>query len=137
MYKLDPYLSVNRCYRRLHADYNQHKSLIIAVDFDNTIYDYHQKGRQFPQVLDLLKRCNALGFKLVIFTANKDKQLIWTTCTDLEIEITGINENVLTGFSSSDKIYYNILLDDRAGLKQSYDTLLKLVTSIEEENKTK
>ena len=135
MYKLDPYLNVNRCTRRLLADFNQYKSLIVAVDFDNTIYDYHQKGRQFPQVVNLLKRCNVLGFSIVIFTANQDKGLIWKTCTEMGIEITGINRNVLTGFSNSDKIYYNILLDDRAGLKQSYDTLLKVVTHAEEENK--
>jgi hypothetical protein len=85
-------------------------------------------------MIDLLKRCNQCKLPLVIFTANQDHQMIVEYCQEIEIKIEGININYLTQFENSGKIYYNILLDDRAGLATSYDILNKVLNYIEEEN---
>lgn len=64
----DPYFDVDTCARRLMSEYMQHKSLIVAVDFDDTVYDFHRAGHDYGQILDLVRRCQALGFHIVLFT---------------------------------------------------------------------
>ena len=50
--------------------------------------------------------------------------------------IDAINENVIdpeeSGFGESRKIFFNILLDDRAGLGQAYNILDQLLVEIEQ-----
>ena len=52
---------------RLYGDYLLHKSLFIAFDFDNTIFDYHNAGRDFHHIIDVLKKCSDHGHKLILF----------------------------------------------------------------------
>lgn len=127
----DPFLNYVFCYDRLLREYELHHSLIVAVDFDDTIYDYHNKGHTYTNVIELLKKCSKRGFKIIIFTANKDHKLINNYCNKIGLNIEGINKNVIPQFDDCGKIYYNILLDDRAGLPAAYFFLNKLI----EENK--
>lgn len=131
---MDYFLDNSNCDNRLLQDYRTHKSIVVAVDFDNTIYDFHKAGILFTRVIKLLKRCNALGFPVVIFTANTDHALVKAHCAGIGIDITGINENVIPGFTGG-KIYYNILLDDRAGLPSAYGTLRYVVDIAERKPK--
>ena len=115
---------------RLLNDYVEHRNLIIAFDFDNTIYDYHQKGYSFNDVLDLLRECSELNFTMVLFTANEDdEKLVFAKkyCADRHIRVDYINESPIM---KTIKPYYNILLDDRAGLEESYRILKKVITII-------
>lgn len=133
----DPFLSAVECYNRLLNDYRRHESLVVAVDFDNTIYDFHNKGYIFDNVISLIKDCNELGFKVVIFSSSPKSRhaFIRKHCEEIGIKIDGINEDVVDftkggEINAGGKIYYNIFLDDRAGLGQAYDTLNSLVQSI-------
>lgn len=56
--------------------------------------------------------------------------MIQEYCKEIGIKIEGININYLPQFKNSGKIYYNILLDDRAGLETSYNILHKLLNYI-------
>ena len=48
------------------------------------------------------------------------------------IVLDSINKNPIPmPYGNHGKIYYNILLDDRAGLGQAYDTLTELLKMIE------
>jgi len=134
----DPYLNPDYVYSRLSEEYLKHKSLVIALDYDNTIFDYHKKGFIFEKVIKLIKVCNDLKFKIVIFSgsAKERHDEIYKYCETIGIKIDGINEDVIdwnqdkTLDWSKSKIYYNIFLDDRAGLLEAYTTLNKLVTNI-------
>ncbi len=130
----DRYLNSKHVGDRLHAEYNQHKKLIIACDFDETLYDFHKRGDKYPKLTELLKRCNQAGFYVVIFTANADHDLVRRHCEEVGVEIFGINESVLrecdSGFPETRKIYYNAFLDDRAGLDSVYDSLSELLDMI-------
>jgi len=126
---MDKFLNRTECVARLLDDYEKHGNLIVAVDFDNTIYDFHKEGIEFNDVVQLVKQCNKLNFSVVIFTANTDHKLIEKHCKSLDIEIKGINKNVLDGFTGG-KIYYNILLDDRAGLATAFYTLKNTISLI-------
>jgi len=85
-----------------------------------------------------MKDCNALGFRIVIFSgSSKERHIaIHMECNKLGIVIDGINEDLIDWHPvkshdwSRSKIYFNILLDDRAGLKCAYDALRNLVDEL-------
>lgn len=134
----DPFLDNTYAYLRLLNEYEKHKSLVIAADFDNSIYDYHSKGYKFPALIKLLQDCNKIGFKIVIFSGSAKERhpFIREYCEKIGVKIDGINEDVIDWHKdksldwSNSKIYFNILLDDRCGLKSAYDVLKLLVDNI-------
>lgn len=117
-------------YERLRKDYLEHGSLFVAFDYDNTVFDYHNQGIKYDKVIDLLRTCRALGFTLILFTGNEGAQLemIENDLRNRDIPYDLINENPLM---KTRKPYYNILLDDRAGLFESYKNLKKLTNAIQ------
>lgn len=132
---IDAFLKTDVCVERLLGEYHEHKKLIVAVDFDDTVFDYHDKGRTYDGVLDLLRRCQKLGFWIVLFTAcapdKRDEQRAYLT--NHGVVIHSINENPIDlPFGNHGKIYFNILLDDRAGLGQAVEILTRVVEKAEE-----
>ncbi len=124
---MDYYLNSENTYQRLEREYQQYNALVVAFDFDNTVYDYHQKGLEFTQVIELLRQLKQIGCYLIIFTANDDYEFIKEYCTKSKIPYDSINQNPPFYQTQSPKIYYNALLDDRAGLRETYDCLSRLV----------
>ena len=53
----DPYMNNDLCVERLVDNWKQHGRIIIAFDFDNTVYDYYEKNYTYTKVIDLLKEC--------------------------------------------------------------------------------
>jgi hydroxymethylpyrimidine pyrophosphatase-like HAD family hydrolase len=125
-----PYLTVDAAYQRLLQEYSTHKSLTVAVDFDNTIYDYHQTEMDCSEVIDLLRKLKSIGFYIIIWTASEDHSFIDEYCNRLNIPYDRINENPPFFAGKARKIYYNELLDDRAGLKESFDRLTKIYNHV-------
>jgi predicted HAD superfamily phosphohydrolase YqeG len=111
-------------------EYNQYGSLVIAYDFDNTVYDFHQKGQTYEQVISLLKLLKAAGCYLIVFTANEDIRFVTRYLLNNQIPFDSINENPPFFKSKAAKIYFNALLDDRAGLAQVYQELTLLLTML-------
>ena len=116
-------------YNRLKQDYLVHKSLFVAFDYDNTIFDFHNQGIYYDEIIEILRICKSLGFTLILFTGNEGEKLevIKQDLKSREIPYDLINENPLM---KTRKPYYNILLDDRAGLKESYNNLKKMIDEI-------
>lgn len=133
---MDAYFDTTRAVNRLFQEWQKHPRLIIACDFDDTVYDTHDNGFKFDEVISLLKECKKLDFYVVMFTASKVERypMIREHMTNLGIEIDGINKNVIElPFGNNGKIYANIFLDDRAGLFQAATTLLNLINKIKAE----
>ena len=126
---MDFYLKKENTFERLLREYKKYDSLVVAFDFDNTVYDFHQKGLNFTDVITLLQNLKKIGCYLIIFTANEDEDFVKKYCKDNQIPFDTINENPPFHQSKSRKIYYNILLDDRAGLHETFTHLTKLVTT--------
>lgn len=116
-------------YERLKQDYLTHGNLFVAFDYDNTVFDYHSKGIDYSEVIDLIRTCKDLGFTLILFTGNEGEKLdtILSDLNNRNIPFDLVNENPLM---ETRKPYYNILLDDRAGLIESYNILKKLTDAI-------
>ncbi len=127
---MDKYLNKEICYNRLLKEYSEHKSLVVAVDFDGTIYDFHNEGITFEDIINLLNDLKEIGCYIIIFTANDNHGLITDYCITMKIPFDSINENPPFFKSKSRKIYYNVLLDDRAGMNEVYNQLTNLIKQI-------
>ncbi len=124
------YLSTDNAYERLLKEYRKYNSLVVAYDFDNTVFDYHGNGWTFHQTIDLLRELKERGCYLIVFTANEDEEFVADYCKYNKIPFDSINENPPFCKSEARKIYYNILLDDRAGLQETYKLLTRLIKEI-------
>lgn len=130
----DPYTSTSKASQRLFKEWQKHPKLIVGVDFDDTFFDFHGTGNDHKRVIDVLKKCNQLGFHVVLWSASKPERFAFMQeyTRSLGIVIASINENPIPlPFGNDKKIYYNILLDDRAGLGQALDTLEIVIGMIE------
>ena len=131
--RTDPFTFYSNAIDRLYSEWKKHPKLIVACDFDDTLYDFHQKGDTHNKVIDLLKRCKEHDFYVVMFTASKPERfdMIREYMDSKGIQIDGFNENPIPlPFGNHGKIYFNILLDDRAGLGEAVtilDTVLNLI----------
>lgn len=126
----DEYLKPNASFLRLLNEYKQYKSLVIAYDLDNTLYDFHKKGETYTMVMELLRELKEIGCYMICFTANSDQQFVFDYLTQNKIPFDAINENPPFFKCEERKIYFNALLDDRAGLIQTYNELKLLTTLI-------
>lgn len=117
--------------QRLKNEYLKYRSLFIAFDFDNTVFDCHKTGDTYPIVEKLLIEAKKLGFKLILFTANENELLqnAILYCKNRGYEPDYINESPVM---NTHKPYYNLLLDDRAGLGESVKLLADLIEWIKE-----
>ena len=130
---MDYYLNYEHCLSRLQEELNKHKQLIIAYDYDDTVHDFHNKNRTYDDVISLLQTYKELGIgKFICFTASKKNRYkeIQDYLIKNNIPCDKINEG-FEGCPNGGKIYYNILLDDRAGLFTSYKLLKDLLKDIE------
>ena len=77
----------------------------------------------------LLRVCKSYGFTLILFTSNEGEKLeiIKEDLKNRNIPFNLLNENQLM---KTRKSYYNIVLDDRARIKESYNNLKRLTDEI-------
>mgnify|MGYP003525552653 FL=1 len=119
---------------KISGVFSTHNNLIIAVDFDDTIYDWKEKGYSCDYVLDLVKRCQVkLNAKIILFTCRDNEYLDFAVnyCITNGVTLHGVNENPDHPPTKS-KPFYNILLDDKASLSETCSALEKLIYTIEE-----
>lgn len=121
----DPFLDRERCISRLIEEYNRYGQLIVAYDYDNTVFDYYGKGHTFSKVIEIIRSCKKMGFHLTVFTScNEDRyKEIKKYLKENDIPFDSINETPDHIPFKGRKVYYNILLDDRAGLAEAYTQL--------------
>lgn len=124
----DLYLNDHACIDRLLTEYNKHNSIVIAYDFDDTVYDFHKKGRVYIDVICLLQRAKAAGCYLIVWTGNTNTSLITEYLNINNIPYDSINENPpFVVDKGPRKLYANIYLDDRSGLSASYHHLKSML----------
>lgn len=116
------------CISRLIDEYCKYKSLVIGFDFDNTVFDYHNNGQCYAQVIDILKQCKDLGFTLCLYTLEtREEWLEWKVkyCEHFGFKPDYINDSPI--LQGAKKPFFNLLLDDRAGLQSAFSILRKVV----------
>lgn len=133
------FLDDNYALERLKSEYNKYKTLYVSFDFDNTIFDNHNLGLiNTVKIIELLQKAKKAKFKLILYTICKnDSNLNFKLafCKIFGIEPDYVNESpLLADVSRNKKPFYNILLDDRAGLGSSYRILNSLINSLPRSN---
>lgn len=109
------------CTSRLERELDTHGKLVIGFDFDNTIFDVHNGGGNYKDVIDILKKCKDQGWILCLYTAEPDEDwLKWKInyCKHFGIEPDYVNESPI--LKGTKKPFFSLLLDDRAGLQSAY-----------------
>jgi len=134
----DPYMDTELQVNRLFEDYKKYGRLIVAYDYDNTVFDYHKKGYHFPAVMHLLQKAKRLNCELICFTASPPERFseIREYLEEWQVPCDKINEQPdFAEKHNTRKVYYSIFLDDRAGLGQAVDVLCTTLMKIEKEIK--
>lgn len=127
----DYYIDEGNSYIRLKQEFEKYGKLIIAVDFDDTIINFNSKSINW-QLVSLLKRWKPYA-EIIIWSCRKEDSYsyIKDVCAEARLEFDKINNpSDLVNFETR-KIYANAVLDDRAGLRQVYNDLYKLIGYIE------
>jgi hypothetical protein len=125
----DRFLNEQNTFNRLLEEYNKHQSLFIGFDFDNTIFDYQGNGDTYPEMIKLLHELVSINCKLILFTCREGIELTEavTYCKSVGIVPDYVNESPLY---RTRKPFFNLLLDDRAGLSFTYDLCKMLIHKV-------
>lgn len=113
---------------RLKEELETYGKPVVGFDFDNTIFGYHNNGRNYNDIIEILQKCKRLGFTLCLFTSESNEEKLKrkvTYCKYFGIEPDYVNDSPL--FPGTKKPFFSILLDDRAGLKSAYCTLANVI----------
>jgi len=112
---------------RLLQEFKKYKTLIVGFDFDNTIFDFHQNGGDYSEVVELLRECRRLRFNLCLFTIEDRMDWKYKECCRLGIRPDYVNSSPVVFENGGNKPYFNIFLDDRAGLESAYRILKQVI----------
>ena len=120
----------DRYAERLISEWLEHGRIVLAVDFDDTIYPWKFKEKedkeQLKETIKVIRLAQEIGCFISIWSACSPDRFdeIRDYCTEIGIKVSSINENpVKLPYGNHKKMYYNHLLDDRAGLKHALDIL--------------
>ena len=133
----DPYLDSKAAFYRLLDEYQKYNSLIVCVDFDDTLYDFHKAGYRYDKIQQLVRDLYELNCYIIIWTGNQDTKFIKDYLKENNVPYNSINDEApvskkLLGDKIPRKIYSNVYIDDRAGLFQVYNDLTLLVSTIKQ-----
>lgn len=123
----DPYFNSILTVERLVKEFKEHNGLIIGFDFDDTVFDFHGKGYKYPKLITLLQEAHSMGCTLVCHTGNPNENQVFNTIK--EMGIIYLRESPIM---FGKKPYFNILLDDRAGLHSAYLILKETLNIVKE-----
>lgn len=125
--KIGPYSDNQVVVYRLLQEWEEHNGIVIGVDQDDTIFDYHGKGFIFPRTWALLKQAQDMGCTLCAWTADNKTDYIREQWKLRELCMDYFNDSPVDCEKESRKPYFNLLLDDRAGLSAALGILEEVI----------
>ena len=131
-YLNDPFMNRERVKDRLRSEFRRYGKLIIAYDFDYTVHNFHNEGYSYEFVSELLRRWRPYAY-LIVFSASPESRFkyIKDYLDSKNIPFDTINSEVIKR-DYTRKIYYNVFLDDRAGLGETAEILYDILAEIED-----
>lgn len=112
---------------RLVNEWLEHDKIIIAVDYDDTIFPWKSSTQgQCDSRINLIKWCKTIGAYIMIHTCSDPDRYeeITVYCKSHGLEIDSINKNPIElPYGNSGKPYYNWQLCDRSGLSYAVEVL--------------
>lgn len=121
-----PGTSLNFLLMRLIEQYKKHGKLVIAYDIDDTVRPcYCDDCSEIKALLRMAR--DIIDAYFIVYTSNPDIKEVKRYLTEQDIPYDAINENAPFVPFKDGKIFYNILLDDKAGLAQAASNLKDLL----------
>lgn len=129
--QIDEFLKPNAALNRLLYEYDYYGYLCVAFDFDNTVSPYGDNNATYNLVIQLIKDLrNNVNCKLVCWTANPNIDYVKHYLAKHEIPYDGINCDGIEVNYECRKPVFSALLDDRAGLRETYECLTEFLRII-------
>ena len=120
----------NKYAERLVKEWLTHGKIVLACDFDDTLYPWGFKNVEdvalMTKLVKVVHLAQEIGIYFTVWSACAPDRYnkISNWCENVNIHLDSINENPITlPYGNNRKMYYNWLLDDRAGLEQALDIL--------------
>lgn len=110
--------------KKLLDQYHKHGRLIIAYDFDDTVSPLYEPDEFLNEVRTLIRKAAHQGHYCYCYTANTDFVKV---SSFLQAQMLPTNP-IPKG--NGDKAFFNILLDDKAGLEYTYNVLFEVLALI-------
>lgn len=133
-YSQDPFVDRENVKNRWREEYKKYGKLIIAYDFDYTVHSYKGEEYTYDYVMNLLRELRPYA-TYIVFSASPETRYdyIREYLDEHSIPYDEINKDVLPR-TETRKIYYNVFLDDRAGLGEVVEILYELLDEIKSGN---
>ena len=122
-----PSTSASFLLTRLIHQYKKQDRLIIAYDFDDTVRPYWCSSCEYVKSVLRIAR-DTLNAYFIVYTCNPNHDMITKYLDEEEIPYNSINQNApfIDESQISGKLFYNLFLDDKAGLKEAVEALDEL-----------
>lgn len=129
---------MNKYVERLVREWKKERKIIISVDYDSTIsyWPSIENQEDIERAIKLIQLAYAIGAYITIFTASDIEKFeeIQSHCEKIKIPVHSINSNPISlPYGNHGKIYYNINLCDRSGLREALDILDQAIDIMQEE----
>ena len=112
---------------RLVNEWITHGKIVLAVDFDDTIFHWrHTSQERCDEILELVKWVKSIGAYIMIHSSSDIGRYkeIRDYCYSKGLHIDSINENpIILPYGTQGKPYYNWQLCDRSGLDYAVEVL--------------
>lgn len=110
--------------------YKRHGNIVIGVDFDYTLVDSSSAYELYTPLASFLRRAQALGLVLCVWTANQDEELVRSKWEEAGLKVVHYNSSPLSPHEG--KQHFNLLLDDTAGLFEATRILVEILKQVGE-----
>lgn len=125
-------------YARLRDEWLNHGGLILAVDFDDTVFPYKMLDSDSVakcfEVIAAVRKAHHMGCRVVMWTASDPDRydFIRRYMEEHGIRVEAVNQN-LPGlrYGNNGKIYANLYMDDRGGLSEALTTLIAVTKEVD------
>jgi hypothetical protein len=119
---------------RLTKEWIEHDKIVLAVDYDDTIYHWrHNSEEDCKKVRDLVKWCQTIGAYVMIHSCSDEDRHdeLRAFCESKGILVDSINKNpIALPFGHEGKPYYNWQLCDRSGLEYAMKVLAQSAKNV-------
>ncbi len=119
---------------RLVNEWLEHGKIVLAVDFDDTIFHWrHRSPEECDSTLKLVKWAQTTGAHIMIHSSSDYDRYeeIKEYCESKGLKIDSINANPIElPFGTQGKPYYNWQLCDRSGLQYASEVLEEAIKEV-------
>ena len=133
---MDTFFADSALLEKLKVHYHNYGKIIVAYDYDDTIAPTYM-SKSCDDVIALLKELKPYAV-FICYTSNHYPEKVKEYISDNDIPCDAFNENVdymMEKYGHMRKVYFNILLDDKAGLGQAYRILKTFLDWVKEQQK--